>query len=204
MITNEKTILLSNDRYLALGLNSLLNNRTHFTHSDIKNGMILIINDRDESYNNVIIDNRSYNYRPIINAFANHLMHSKKESVMYLVNKGEKKTPEMKNLEISLFNSINGISLYKHSFSDKNEGLPEKLTRKESSIIFYFINGVDSHSIARFHGVSVKTIHSHKYNALAKLGFGKISDLLIFINAVSNCKVERDILKSNLLMFQGD
>lgn len=201
MTTNEKTILLSDDRYLAIGLNSLLNNRAHFTHSDIKNGMILIINDRDEFYNNVIIDNRSYNHRSMINAFANHLMHSKKASVMYLVNKRGKTTPEMKKLEVSLFNSRNGILLYKHSFPDQNEDLPEKLTRKESSIVFYFINGFDSHSIARFYGVSVKTIHSHKYNALAKLGFEKISDLVIFINEVSNCKVGRDILKRNLLMF---
>ena len=57
-----------------------------------------------------------------------------------------------------------------------------RITKNEEAIMTLFLSGFDAKKIALEEGRSIKTIYSHRRNALTKLGFKNINEYIIYKN----------------------
>lgn len=78
------------------------------------------------------------------------------------------------NGEIDMHYMVDFISYKMAKYSQNDFSLMGtmfvKLTKRERTILFYHINGMDISAISQLFNISVKTVYSHRQSALQKLG----------------------------------
>ncbi len=85
------------------------------------------------------------------------------------------------NVEV-LTKKIISLSLKEEAWSFTSDIDNPKITKSEETIMTLFSSGFDAQRIALEEGKSIKTIYSHRRNALMKLGFRTINDYIIYKN----------------------
>lgn len=90
-------------------------------------------------------------------------------------------TPSISNsLGYNHINYKSILSSLKSCIYEDNKNLNEsenKLSLKEKFVLAGILKGTSTHALARRLGISIKTVSSHKINALRKLGFDSINRL---------------------------
>ena len=78
----------------------------------------------------------------------------------------------------------------KDYFAEKNKDLIQLLTKKEREIISHLSHGLTTKEVAALLFNSYHTINTHKRNAMSKLKFNKITDLIAFATKAGLNKIK--------------
>ena len=202
MDIKTRTMLLTDDSYLRIGLGYLLGDVTEVMPASVYSGINLLLKNCEAPYDYLIIDESAV--QGVLNHYLikNYSGSLRESDIIYLSrNRVPSKTGCYKRISISL--TIEDLKSYFSSFikevplpinSSAGQGsLPHsrKLSNKEAEVLFYLVNGIEPYQIAQSSGCSVKTVYAHKYNLLDKLGFKSLKHLVLFLNELRRFKNER-------------
>lgn len=201
MDVKTRTILLTDDSYLRIGMSQLLGDMTDIIPVTMYSGINLLLESGEELCDYFIIDESAV--QGVLNHYLlkNRVGGSENRNIIYLSrNRAPFRSGYYKKIPISL--TIKDLRSYFSSFIQETPP-PEKnymrervfmyrrkLTKKESEILIYLVNEVAPYKIAQFLDCSVKTVYAHKYNLLEKLGFKSLKHLVLFLNELRRLKSE--------------
>lgn len=204
--TKTKTMLLTDDIYLRVGLISLLRDVTDIIPADMYSGINLMLSGAEKSYDYFIVDERAI--QGVLNHFLlkNYSARLDRTNTIYL---SSDRVPSKSGIyrAINISSNLNGLRIYFSSFM-KNPPVTggiscngffnkRKLTNKESEVLRHLVTGMDAYKIARCTGCSIKTVYTHKYNVLDKLGFKSLKHLVIFLNEIKKIKYHQKMNDCN-------
>lgn len=202
MDIKTRTILLTDDSYLRIGLGYLLGDVTEVMPASVYSGINLLLKNREVPCDYLIIDESAI--QEVLNHYLikNHSASLREMDIIYLSrSRFPSNTGYYKNISISLTTKdlksyfLSVIKKAPHPIgSSMGQGSllhRRKLSNKETEILFSLVNGIKPYQIAQSSGCSVKTVYAHKYNLLDKLGFKSLKHLVLFLNEFRRLKYEQ-------------
>ncbi|MBH2547595.1 helix-turn-helix domain-containing protein [Serratia marcescens] len=202
MDIKTRTMLLTDDSYLRIGLGYLLGDVTEVMPASVYSGINLLLKNCEAPCDYLIIDESAV--QGVLNHYLikNYSGSLRERNIIYLSrNRVPSKTGCYKKISMSL--TIKDLKSYFSSFiqevplpigSSMGQGSllhRRKLSNKETEILFSLVNGIEPYQIAQSSGCSVKTVYAHKYNLLDKLGFKSLKHLVLFLNELRRLKNEQ-------------
>lgn len=201
MNIKTRTMLLTDDYYLRIGLGRLLGDITDVIPANVYSGINLLLKSGEPPCDYLIVDERSVQGALNYYLLKNYSGSLRERNIIYLSrNRIPTKTGCYKKIPISL--TTKDLRLYFSSFiqeaplsvgyymGESPSRHRKKLSNKETEILFSLVNGVEPYQIAKLSGCSVKTVYAHKYNLLDKLGFKSLKHLVLFLNELRRLKTE--------------
>ncbi|MBC3381671.1 hypothetical protein H8I69_21385 [Serratia fonticola] len=197
MINKACVLLLSSDHYLASSLIYAMTDiaEVHFMHKAPPSKIMTYI--LSQYYDVIFVDKRFERIDEIICIIKSGHIDTLSSLVLFSFSQNNNLFQQSlfnKNIDMSLPFDVVCYELanFIKKVISEHDRKPFKLqvrwrilSLREKAVMDFLTSGRTIYDAAKSFNCSTKTIHTHKYNALKKLGFKNIRDYLIFKNIVN-------------------